>query len=109
MTRSQQKAIKSANNTINDHLKESDISAAIEDMKGNPIEKPGGGYWNHAQEVKDAYPSLVRAKNTLEGSLKNPNLEPDVRSYIQGKYDEICRYIERIEEIFKPYGGLLDD
>ena len=85
LTRSQQKAIKSANNTINDHLKESDISAAIEDLKGNPIEKPGGGYWNHAQEVKDAYPGLIRAKNMLSGSLNNPNLTSDVRSFIQSK------------------------
>ena len=29
---------------------------------GNPIAKPNGGYWNHAQEVKDAYTGLVRAE-----------------------------------------------
>ena len=66
LTRSQRKAIESANNTIKDHLKESDLSVAIEDLKGNPIEKPGGGYWNHAQEVKDAYPGLLRAKKRLK-------------------------------------------
>ena len=106
LTRSQKKAIESAENTINDHLKESDLSAALNDLQGNPIEKPGGGYWNHAQEVRDAYPSLKRAKNTLEGSLKNPNLEPDVRNYIQSKYDTITEYMTRIEDLFAPYGGI---
>lgn len=75
-------------------------------MQGNPIEKPNGGYWNHAQEVKDAYPGLVRAQKTLEGSLKNPNLDLDVKNFIQSKYDSITNYINIIEELFAPYGGI---
>ena len=55
LSRSQQKSIESADNIINDHLKSSDLSAALDDLQGNPIAKPNGGYWNHAQEVKDAY------------------------------------------------------
>ncbi len=82
LSRSQQKAIESADNIINDHLKSSDLSAALGDLQGNPIAKPNGGYWNHAQEVKDAYTGLVRAEKTLAGSLQNPNLALDVRAFI---------------------------
>ena len=106
MSRSQQKAIESADNIINDHLKSSDLSAALGDLQGNPIAKPNGGYWNHAQEVKDAYTGLVRAEKTLVGSLQNPNLAPDVRAFIQGKYDLISNYISIIEEMFATYGGI---
>lgn len=100
LTRSQQKAVDSADNIINDHLKESDIEAAIGDLQGNPIPKPGGGYWNHAQEVKDAYPGLMRAYKTLIGSLQNPNLDVDTRAFLQGKVDTIYEYIQLIEQIF---------
>ena len=106
LSRSQQKAIESADNIINDHLKSSDLSAALGDLQGNPIPKPDGGYWDHAQEVKDAYAGLVRAEKTLSGSLQNPNLAPDARAFIQGKYDTITYYLRLIEEMFEPYGGI---
>ena len=106
MSRSQQTAVNSADNIINDHLKSSDLSAALGDLQGNPIAKPNGGYWNHAQEVKDAYTGLVRAKKTLAGSLQNPNLAPDARAFIQGKYDTISNYIRIIEDMFASYGGI---
>ena len=70
LSRSQQKAIESADNIINDHLKSSDLSAALGDLQGNSIAKPNGGFWNHAQEVKDVYIGLVRA-------------------FIQSKYDSL--------------------
>lgn len=78
----------------------------VTEIKCNPIAKPNGGYWNHAQEVKDAYPGLVRAEKTLSGSLRNPNLDPEVKVFIQNKYDMIKSYINIIEEIFAPYGGI---
>ncbi|MCX4378631.1 MAG: polymorphic toxin type 28 domain-containing protein, partial [Lachnospiraceae bacterium] len=106
LSRSQQKAIESADNIINDHLKSSDLSAALGDLQGNSIAKPNGGFWNHAQEVKDAYTGLVRAEKTLAGSLQNPNLTPDVRAFIQSKYDSIIKYMDIIEEMFAPYGGI---
>ena len=106
LSRSQQKAIESARNNINDHLKESDLSGALMELQGNPIPKADGGYWNHIQEVKDAYTGLVRAEGTLSGSLKNPNLASDVREFIQGEYDIIKFYIQTIEDLFAPYGGI---
>lgn len=82
------------------------MSAALGDLQGNPIAKPNGGYWNHAQEVKDAYTGLVRAQKTLAGSLQNPNLATDAKTFIQNKYDSISSYLRIIEDIFKPYGGI---
>ena len=106
LTRSQQTAIRTADNIINDHLKESDLSGALCELKGYPIPKESGGYWNHIHEVKDAYVGLIRAKKTLEGSLKNPNLDTDVRAFIQHKYDDINNYIFIIEDLFSLFGGI---
>ena len=41
---------------------------------------------------------------TLAGSLQNPNLAPDARAFIQGKYDTISNYISIIEDMFASYG-----
>lgn len=75
-------------------------------MQGTTNAKPNGGYWKHVQEVIDAYTGLVRTEKALAGSLQNPNLAPDVRAFMQGKYDSISNYISIIEEIFAPYGGI---
>ena len=50
---------------------------------------------------------MIRAANTLAGSLKKPNLESDVRPFIQTNYDIIQEYIGIIEELFETYGGIL--
>ena len=106
LTRSQQKALELANNNIKDHIKYSDLSAAFGDLHGNPIEKPNGGYWNHAKEVENAYAGLKKVRRRLEGALQNPNLEPDVREFLQSNVDLINRYMNIIEKIFVPYGGI---
>ena len=62
LTRSQQTAIRTADNIINDHLKKSDLSGDLCELKGYPIPKESGGYWNYIHEVKDAYVGLIRAK-----------------------------------------------
>ncbi|MCM1500921.1 MAG: polymorphic toxin type 28 domain-containing protein [Clostridium sp.] len=88
-------------------MKSSDLTAAaLNDLRGNPIAKSNGGYWNHEQEVRDAYAGLQRVEKTLSGSLKNPDLAPDVRAFIQGKYNSVRDYLRIIEEIFAPYGGI---
>lgn len=37
-------------------------------MTGNPVPKPGGGYWDHAGEMQNSLTGLRRAVNTLEGA-----------------------------------------
>jgi hypothetical protein len=106
LTRSQQKAVTAADNIINDHLTEDDFSGTLRDLQGDPVPKQSGGYWNHLQEMKDSYVGLKRAQSTLEGSLKNPNLSVDSREFLQSKYGTATAYLQRIEELFKPYGGI---
>ena len=106
LSRSQEKAIATAENIIQDHLTESDFSGTKRDLEGNPVSKNDGGYWNHKQEMQDSYAGLKRAKRTLEGSLKNPNLSEQQRAYLQLKYDMIEKYIIKIEILFEPYGGI---
>ncbi|AAK79410.1 hypothetical protein SMB_G1467 [Clostridium acetobutylicum DSM 1731] len=75
-------------------------------MQGNLAPKQSGGYWNHLQEMKNSYVGLKRAQSTLEGSLKNPNLPSHTKEFIQSKYETTTKYLQRIEELFKAYGGI---
>ena len=106
LTRSQQKAVHSIRQIINDHLTDKDLEGALRDLQGNPVPKGTTGYWDHVQEVKDAYTGLRRGKNSIEGSLKNPNLPKEHRIFLQEQLDIINQYIEKIAEIFEMYGGI---
>lgn len=52
------------------HLTEMDLKGAQRDLDGNPVPKPGGGYYDHAQEVSDAYRGLVDMKKVGKGFLE---------------------------------------
>ncbi|MCC3379067.1 polymorphic toxin type 28 domain-containing protein [Paenibacillus farraposensis] len=41
------------------NLTEMDLKGAQRDLDGNPVPKLGGGYYDHAQEVSDAYRGSV--------------------------------------------------
>ena len=56
--------------------------------------------------MQDAYKSLQKIKNALEGSLKNPNLSDVDRALLQDGLDRANSYISRIQELFNPYGGI---
>ena len=60
-------------------MKPGDFSGAELDLQGKPVPKPGGGTWNHMDEMNNSYEGLKSVRDTLEGSLKNPNLKPEVR------------------------------
>jgi len=60
-------AIQKIINNIDDHLQPDDIVGGIKDMVGNPVPKPTGGYYNHAQEVNDALRGLRNSVQTLNG------------------------------------------
>lgn len=88
------------------HLKDSDFTGTLRDLQGNPVPKPGGGYWNHLKEMKDSYKGLNKIKKGLEGSLKNPNLDEIERKILQEALDKVNRYIKNIEDLFSGYGGM---
>ena len=106
LTRSQQKAVESSAYIIQDHLQESDLSGALRDLQGNPVTKANGDYWNHEQEVREAYAGLVRARNSLEGSLKNPNLDSETRIFLEKQLNNILAYQQKVEDIFAEFRGI---
>jgi hypothetical protein len=67
----QSRAIKKIDNIIKDHLKpgpKGDISGTVSDMVGNPIRKPGGGFFDHVKEMNDTVRGLRNQIRILERS-----------------------------------------
>ncbi|MEI3613629.1 polymorphic toxin type 28 domain-containing protein [Pseudogracilibacillus sp. SO30301A] len=88
------------------HLTEMDLKGAQRDLDGNPVPKPGGGYYDHAQEVSDAYRSLSDLKKSWEGVLKNPNLDAELRQLYTSKLTEVNVTMKKVDDMFAPYGGV---
>lgn len=65
-----------------------------------------GGYFNHIQEMKDSYKALKKAKRSLEGSLRNPNLGEFERSLLLDALDSTKKHLSRIDGLFENYGGI---
>ena len=93
-------------NTINDHLTDGDFSGTLRDLQGDPVPNGRGGYFDHLGEMQDSYKSLRKIKKALEGSLKNPNLSDVDRALLQEGLNKANSYINKIEELFDPYGGI---
>ena len=106
LTDAQKSRLNSLDNTINDHLTDSDFSGTLRDLQGDPVPNGKGGYFDHAGEMRDSYRSLQKIRDGLEGSLKNPNLSDVDRALLQEGLDKANSYIKRIEELFEPYGGI---
>lgn len=56
--------------------------------------------------MQDTYKSLQKIKKALECSLKNPNLFDVDRTLLQEGLDKANSYINKIAELFEPYGGI---
>lgn len=106
LTDAQKSRLNSLENTIKDHLTEGDFNGTLRDLQGNPVPNGKGGYFDHLGEMKDSYKSLKKIKKALEGSLKNPNLSDIDRALLQEGLDKVNFYISRVQELFKPYGGI---
>ena len=88
------------------HLTEKDFSGTLRDLQGNPVPNPAGGFFDHLHEMKDTYSGLLKIQRGFEGSLRNPNLSEEVRQVLQAGLDKVNNNITRIEELFKPFGGI---
>ena len=106
LTNAQRNRLISLDNTIRDHLTAEDFSGTLRDLPNNPVPNGRGGYFDHLGEMKDSYKSLQKIKKALEGSLKNPNLSGADRILLQQGLDKANLYIGKIDELFKPYGGI---
>ena len=68
--RAASKAVEKLKNILTKNLKpgpKGDISGAISDMVGNPIPKPGGGTWDHVQDLGN----ILRGLENNAAALKN--------------------------------------
>ena len=83
-----------------------DYSGVERDIAGNPVPNGRGGYFDHVHEMKDSYKALTKAKRSLEGSLKNPNLGENERTMLEKALETTTVHIQRIDELFKPFGGI---
>ncbi len=106
LTDAQKSTLNTVANTITQHLTEMDYSGVMRDIAGNPVPNGRGGFFDHIHEMKDSYKGLKKAKRSLEGSLKNPNLGQHDRALLESALKTVNEHIQRIDELFKPYGGI---
>lgn len=106
LSRSQKRNVETLNNVIENNLKDHDFSGTLRDLQGNPVPKPNGGFWDHKTEMVQSYKALTGVQNGLEGSLKNPNLSPDVVKFLESELNKTNTYIQKIEDLFAPFGGV---
>lgn len=69
LNQKQENAIRKIDNSIKNGLKYHDIAGSLKDMDGNPVPKPGGGYWDHLQEMQNTLRGLRRNAETLKTSI----------------------------------------
>ena len=106
LTDAQKSRLNALDNTIEHNLKDSDFSGTLRDLQGDPVPNFQGGYYDHLTEMKQSYKSLNKIKKGLEGSLKNPNLSSVDKEILQKGLDKTNAYIQKIEELFRPFGGI---
>ena len=106
LTDAQKSRLKALDNVIEHNLKESDFSGTLRDLQGNPVPNPQGGYYDHLTEMKQSYTALNKIKVGLEGSLQNPKLSSVDKKILQNGLDKSKFYIQRIEKLFEPFGGI---
>lgn len=88
ISRSQKNRIESGYKKIDDHLTEKDISGAVRDIKNNPVLDKNGRPYQHYKEVDDAVRGLKKERESLNKSIKNPNLTPEIKKSIRDAINE---------------------
>ena len=106
LTRAQRRNVTTLNNVITKNLTELDFAGTLRDLQGNPVPKTSGGVWDHITEMVQSYTSLNGVRNGLEGSLQNPNLDQNVRIFLESELEKTISYIVRIEDLFSQFGGI---
>lgn len=104
LTNSQRATIKTLDNTIRDHLTDLDFSGTRADLEGNPILKKTGEAYQHLEEMKTSYRTLMKTNKSLEGSLKNPCLGTEERNNLEEAMNKNRIYLEKIRELFEEFG-----
>lgn len=102
---SQERHINKIDNIIEDHAKPHDFSGVAKELAGEPIPKPGGGFWDHVGEMKQSVKDLQKHVRALENSLKDPSHSSAVRSYVQEAIDKGKDMISRMRSALSGGGA----
>jgi hypothetical protein len=86
-------------NSIDHHLTPSDLEGAWRDLHGNPVPRPGGGYWNHIGEVQNALQSLRNTVTEFKELLRDPSISSADRAIIQRYLSSASKTIDYVEEV----------
>ncbi|MGH7485127.1 MAG: polymorphic toxin type 28 domain-containing protein [bacterium] len=92
-------AADSMNNAVRDHLKPSDLEGAWRDAHGDPVPRPGGGYYNHLREVLDARNSLVDSAEVFKSALNDSRTAAEDIPRLQSMLSYASRTADRVESI----------
>jgi len=98
LTQGEASAVNKIDNILTENLKpgpKGDISAAISDMVGNPIPKPGGGTYDHVQDLGN----ILRGLRNNADALKNATDPAGVAARQQAQ-----QAIQQIEQAIKGAG-----
>ena len=86
-------------NAINDHLTPSDLEGAWRDVHGDPVPKPGGGFYNHHGEVQDALASLRSSIGEFRKLLDGPTLSEGDRAAVQVLLSNSSKTLDYVEKV----------
>ncbi|MEK3752409.1 polymorphic toxin type 28 domain-containing protein [Paenibacillus sp. FSL E2-8871] len=114
MTTSQQATL-NLHDRVYTHVTPDDLLGAEKELNGIPLLRKDGSLvlredgmpFNHMQEVSDSYRGLEKLKKSYDGIIKNPNLDSELRQLYTSKINEVNVSMNKIEDIFAPFGGIL--
>lgn len=98
LTQAEQRAVSKIDNILNKNFKQGpkgDISGAIHDMTGNPIPKPGGGTYDHVQDLGNILRGLRNNADALKNATDPAGIAARQRALLG---------IQQIEEAIKGAG-----
>jgi len=106
LTRAQRRNIETFHNVIQHNLKNRDFSGTLRELQGDFSLREDGRYWDHITEMVQSYKAIQKIKKGIEGSLLNPNMDIATREFLDYELTKLNEIIQRIEELFRPYGGI---
>jgi hypothetical protein len=110
-----QQATLNLHDRVYTHVTSDDLIGAEKELNGIPLLRKDGSLvlredgmpFNHMQEVSDSYRGLEKLKKSYDGIIKNPNLDSELRQLYTSKINEVNVSMNKIEDIFAPFGGIL--
>lgn len=94
MTPAQTSRVSRIENAIKDHAKPHDFEGVFKELKGEVVTGPDSKIYNHVLEMKETKVGLEKSSEALKESLRNSNLDKEVREYLEYQ-------VSRADEVIK--------